>query len=184
MISKIRFLSNNKHKIEEAKFILNSLGIEVIQLIRKVDELQTENTHNLIYDKTLKAFSLVGRPVFVEHTGLYLEYLNGLPGGLTQIFWDKLEADKFSKIFGNTDNPKVIAKTIIGYIDSVQFHSFEGEIHGIISTVPKGNRDFQWDCVFIPDGYDSTFAELGLEKNKISMRKIALDKFADFLKKQ
>jgi XTP/dITP diphosphohydrolase len=117
----------------------------------------------------------------LEHTGLYLDYLNGLPGGLTQIFWDSLRADRFAKLFGHAAN-RVLAKTLIGYIDGKQFHLFEGEIAGTISLEPRGLRDFQWDCVFIPDGYTETFAELGTQKNEISMRRKALDRFAAYLR--
>jgi XTP/dITP diphosphohydrolase len=54
---------------------------------------------------------------------------------------------------------------------------FNGEVIGKIASEPKGNRDFQWDCVFIPDGEEKTFSELGEKKNDISMRKIAFDAF-------
>ena len=93
-----------------------------------------------------------------------------------------MEADRFSSLFGRS-NDRVIAKTVIGYIDGKRCHVFEGEIAGTISSEPRGPRGFQWDCVFIPDGYQETFAELGDKKNDISMRRLALDKFADFLKK-
>lgn len=179
---KIRFISGNTFKIDEAKAILKGSNVEVIPLKIKLEEIQTEDTNKLVKDKALKAFQKIGRPLFVEHTGLYLSYMNGLPGGLTQIFWDNLEAQKFSSLFGNTSETEVIAKTTIGYVDGKQFHLFEGEISGRISSSPRGNEDFQWDCVFIPEGYEETFSELGDVKNKISMRKLALDKFSKFLK--
>ncbi|HFM4266346.1 TPA: non-canonical purine NTP pyrophosphatase, partial [Escherichia coli] len=116
-----------------------------------------------------------------EHTGLYIESLNGFPGGLTQIFWDKLQADKFSQLLGTSENPRLVAKTIIGYCDSMKIYIFEGETQGTISPVPKGPRDFQWDCIFIPDGESETFAEMGDRKNEISMRKKAFDKFKEYL---
>src|SRR3970282_1377012 len=112
-----------------------------------------------------------------KHTGLYIESLNEFPGGLTQIFWDKLQADKFSELFGNGANTNLVAKTIIGYCDSRKTHLFEGSIKGKISPEPRGDRAFQWDCVFIPDGESATFAEMGDRKNEISMRKIAFEKF-------
>lgn len=178
---KIRFVTNNENKLKEVQAMLK--GFDILPIKMKIKELQTENVKELVKDKLLKAFSKVGRPVFVEHTGLSIESMNGFPGGLTQIFWDKLQADRFSKLFGNLDNTKAIAKTTIGYCDSKNIHFFEGEIHGEISKKPKGDRTFQWDCVFIPNEYDKTFAELGDKKNEISMRKIAFDKFNKFLKK-
>lgn len=178
----VRFLSGNEFKIQEARTILKSFEIDIIPVQIKLEELQTEDTNNLIKDKALKAYKEIGRPLFVEHTGLYLDSMNGLPGGLTQIFWDKLKADRFSELFGSSIAKSVKAKTIIGYLDGKQFFPFEGEIDGTISSEPRGNRDFQWDCIFIPDGHNKTFSELGEKKNDMSMRKIALVKFATFLK--
>lgn len=180
----IRFVTGNKYKAAEAMQILSSASINVLKLDIKLEELQTENTELLVKDKTLKAFRHVGRPLFVEHTGLYLSHLNGLPGGLTEIFWNRLEADRFSELFGRTDDPSVTAKTVIGYTDGMKFYVFNGSIKGRISASPSGPRDFQWDCVFIPDGQTRTFAEMGDEKNQLSMRRRALDNMASFLSKQ
>lgn len=174
----IRFLSANEFKINEAQEIMSNYKIDIVAFKEKIDEIQTTDANKLVRDKTMKAFQKVGRPIFVEHTGLYLEYINDLPGGLTQIFWDNLKADKFTNLFGNT---KAVARTIVGFCDGMRFYFFEGEISGTIAKTPIGNRDFQWDCVFIPDGYDKTFAELGVIKNEISMRRAALDKFAIYL---
>jgi XTP/dITP diphosphohydrolase len=177
----IRFISGNKFKISEAQEIMSKININIVPVNLKIEEIQTEDTKRLVKDKVLKAFKLIGRPLFVEHTGLYLEHLNGFPGGLTQIFWDTLQADKFSELFGNTFNTKTIARTVIGYCDGYNIHYFDGEVLGRISSKPEGDRSFQWDCVFVPDSYDKTFSDLGPIKNEISMRKIALDKFAKYL---
>jgi XTP/dITP diphosphohydrolase len=178
---KIRFVSKNENKIKEVQSILKDVGVDIVAVNRSIDEIQTEDVNHLVKDKLLKAFKIVGRPVFVEHTGLYIESLNGFPGGLTQIFWDKLQADKFTILFGNGTNCNLIAKTIIGYCDSRNIFFFEGDIAGKITSEPRGNRDFQWDCIFMPDGENETFAEMCERKNELSMRKIAFDKFKDFL---
>lgn len=178
----IRFVSRNEFKLREAATILADASVKVIPLAIRLDELQTEDTRQLVKDKTMKAFRQVGRPLFVEHTGLYLNHLNGLPGGLTQVFWDTLQADKFAELFGNSAERRVTAKTIIGYTNAKQFFTFEGEVTGHISERPRGAKDFQWDCIFIPEGFTETFAEMGERKNNISMRRIAMDKFANFLK--
>lgn len=180
---KLRFISKNPHKVDEVKAILADSNVEVIPVDRSIDEIQTEDVNKLVRDKLLKAFHITGKPVFVEHTGLYIESLNEFPGGLTQIFWDKLEAVKFTELFGRGPNTTLVAKTVIGYCDSKKIHLFEGSIRGTIPSTPKGQQKFQWDCVFIPDGESETFAEMGtIRKNKISMRKIAFDKFKEFLK--
>lgn len=62
---------------------------------------------------------------------------------------------------------------------------YKGEIKGKISLAPKGKSGFGWDPIFIPAGYNKTFAEMGAwEKNKISMRKLALEKLKKDLKKK
>jgi XTP/dITP diphosphohydrolase len=180
----IRFISKNEFKLKEAAEILAPAGVDVIPLKLSIDELQTQDMELLVKDKTMKAFGKVGRPLFVEQTGLYLKHLNGLPGGLTQTFWDTLEADRFAQLFGTVADPGVLARTVIGYTDGRQFFSFHGEIAGTIASAPRGSRDFQWDCVFVPTKETRTFAEMGAQKNDISMRRRALDEFAKFLSRR
>ena len=181
---KIRFLSGNQHKLEEVRKILEPAGVEVLAVKEKIEELQTEDVERLVRDKLSKAFSIIGRPLFVEHTGLYRAAMNGLPAGLTQIFWDKLEADKFTALVRGLGDASVTAKTVLGYCDGRQIHMFSGEVQGTVPAAPAGPRDFQWDCVFIPNGHTETFAEMGERKNEISMRRKALDAFAEFLKSE
>lgn len=178
---KLRFVTNNPHKLKEVQSMIDSA--EIVPAKLKIEEIQTDDVEKLVKDKLLKAFKKVGRPVFVEHTGLYIENLNNFPGGLTQIFWDKLEADMFSKLLATLETTKTIAKTTIGYCDGKKIYYFDGQISGTISPEPRGNRDSQWDCVFIPDGEKQTFAELGDKKSDISMRKIAFEKFNEHLKR-
>lgn len=178
----VRFLSSNPHKIREVQEIMMPAGVRVIAVSRKVEELQTEDVTKLVRDKLLKAFDEIGRPLFVEHTGIHVDGLNGLPGGLTQIFWDSLGADSFVKLVAGLESNRVVARTVIGYCDARKINFFEGQIVGHVPDQPRGPRNFQWDCVFMPEGSSRSFAEMGEEKNKISMRRIALDKLAVFLR--
>ena len=178
----IRFVSRNEGKLAEAQTILNAVGIQVVPSRLEIEELQTTDTAKLVKDKLIKAYRQIGRPLFVEHTGLYLQRLGGLPGGLTQIFWDTLKADRFSELFGTEPDNQAIAKTSIAHCDGRKVNVFCGEISGKIVAFPRGSVEFQWDCVFQPDGYDLTFAEMGEKKNEISMRRKALDALAAHLK--
>lgn len=180
----LRFVSSNPHKIKEAEEILAPHGIVVVPFDRKITELQTNDADVLVRHKALAAFKMTGRPVFVEHTGLYLKDMSGLPGGLTQLFWDALEADRFCAKFGTSPDPRVEARTEVGYIDGRRIHRFSGSISGIITAEPRGPRDFQWDCVFQPDDFDKTFAEMGASKNDISMRRRALDALCQHLERK
>jgi len=172
----IRFLSKNKYKIEEAKRILNVFDIELLATHFEIDELQTSDTKKLLRDKALKAFKHVGRPIFVEHTGLYLNLLNGFPGGLTQNFWDTLEKEKFAELFAGME--PVMARTDVCYVDGKRVWYFEGEVEGLIVKPPRVDHGFQWDCVFQPLGYEQTFSDMGRMKDQVSMRRKALEALA------
>jgi len=175
-------MSGNKHKIAEVQRILAPVGVDIVPVSKKIEELQTEDVDRLVRDKVAKAFEAIGRPLFVEHTGLYLSGLNGLPAGLTQIFWDRLQADRFADLVAGLGDAKVTAKTILGYCDGREIHIFEGAIDGTVPSTPAGPADFQWDCVFVPHGSTQTFAQMGAAKDQISMRRKALDLFAAHLK--
>ena len=177
---RLRFLSGNPSKIAEAGAILSAAGFDLIAVEKKLDEIQSADVGLLVRDKCIKAFRVIGRPVFVEHTGLYIEALNGFPGGLTQIFWDTLGAERVTGLFGKDDGAAV-ARTRIGYCDGRCVHQFDGEVRGTLAREPRGDAS-QWDCVFIPEGSNETFAEMGERKNEISMRRKALDGFVGFLK--
>lgn len=178
---KIIVTTGNKSKLQELEHYMQGTNVNFEARKTKIEELQTFNEKDLLKDKLEKAFSKFKEPVLVEHASLYLEELNNFPGGLTEIFWETLKADKFCELFKNT---KIVAKTSIGYCDGKKIYTFEGMSHGVVSDEPRGNRDFQWDCVFIPDGYDKTYAELGSQKLEISMRKKAFDQFKAFIEAQ
>lgn len=180
----IYFLSSNKYKIQEVQDILSSPHITVEAVSEKINEIQSDDMQAIVKDKVIKAYQIIARPIVVEQTGLLIEGFGNLPGGLTQIFWDSLKADKFSEFFTKNNTTSVIAKTVLAYCDGQRIHYFDGEISGEIVNPPRGNRDFQWDCIFEPKGYNQTFAEMGTEKNKISMRRIALEKLKKYLEDQ
>ena len=172
--------TGNPHKLKEIKHYMEGVNITFESRKLKIKELQVIDVNEILNDKLKKAFSRFKEPVLVEHASLYLEEINDFPAGLTEIFWETLGADKFCELFKNT---KITAKTSIGYCDGRKFYYFNGCSKGIVSDTPRGNREFQWDCVFIPDGYEKTYAELGDKKLEISMRKKAFDSFRDFIVK-
>lgn len=183
-MNKLCFLSQNKYKIREMKRLFKDADVKIIPIEYSIEELQTEDVEKLLRHKILSAFSYVARPVFVDHTCLRIRGFADLPGGLTQIFWDRLQSVNFANFFSRLEPNSVVATTDIAYCDGKQIFTFHGEIEGSISDLPRGSTEFQWDCVFIPNGSTHTFAELGLAKNEISMRRKAFDKFLSFLKER
>ena len=179
---KLVFVSKNEFKHAEASRYLATLNIEVEKSDLEIHEIQTIDTEALVRDKASRAFKALGRPLFVEHTGLYLDMLNGFPGGLTDVFWKTLEKQRFAELF-SSETALVRAVTYIGYVDGRRIHLFKGELDGSIVSPPRIDHGFQWDCVFQPKGHKQTFSEMADKKNDISMRSIALKKLRDHLEK-
>jgi XTP/dITP diphosphohydrolase len=177
----IRFVSANPRKRAEVQAVLADAGIAVAPVDRKIEELQTQDPHRLIKAKAIRAFEEIGRPLFVEHSGLYLHALNGLPGGLTQIFWDTLQMERFVAVFGDTADPRARARSLVGYVDGRRFHWFAAELAGRIAPTPQGDPVRQWSCIFVPEGYTQTLAELEVAQPQVSMRWRSLDALARFL---
>ncbi len=178
---RLRFVSRNTYKLAEAKAILDPLGVAIVPVERAIEELQTEDPKLLVRDKALKAFEYLGEPLFVEHTGLYLDYLNGLPGGLTQIVWDRLEADRFAQLFGTTDD-KVLARTVIGQWTERSAISSRVKYQEGYPPSRVGHVAFSGIASLFQKVLTRRSRNQGQEK-EISMRKQALDKFAGFLRR-
>ncbi|MCG2690027.1 RdgB/HAM1 family non-canonical purine NTP pyrophosphatase [Candidatus Parcubacteria bacterium] len=172
------FITGNINKVKECESIL---GFKLKQIELNLDEIQAVEVAKVVEHKAKQAFSLVKKPVIVEDTGLYFEAWNGLPGALIKWFDETIGYAGLCDLLVS-ENRKAKAQTIIGYFDGKEYKSFVGEVLGRIVEKPKGLDNFGWDIIFIPDGFQETFAEMGKEKkNAISMRKIALAKLKEFL---
>lgn len=176
----LRFITKNNVKTAEYKALLHP--VEFIPIIVDTGDFAGSNHLEIVRSKTLKAFEIKRAPVFVEQTGLYLSAWDGLPGGLTELFWERLNLTGFLKLLENEENRQAVAITTIGYCDGRQIHIFEGKLNGTIASAPRGTNGIQWDPVFVPEGSSRTFAEMPLkEKLQISMRRAAAAAFKNFL---
>lgn len=167
------FVSSNENKIKEVEEYLAAKKISIQSYPKEPEELQTESIEEIVKHKALDAYKKMRRHVIVEHTGLRISGFGNLPEGFTQLFWDRLEADQFCKFFYGKG--PVTAISVIGFCDGKTIKTYTGCTEGVIVESPRGDRSFGWDCVFQPDGSNLTFAELGEEKKRFSMRKKALD---------
>ena len=197
------FASNNAHKLEEARAILpghHILSLAEIGLHEEIPETQPTRQGNslqkaeFVYNWCQQHTNSLPADVigcFADDTGLEIEALNGDPGVYTARWaGDHCNpADNRKKtltLLEGVTNRQAQFRTVVTFIP---FHrgtpsAFEGIVRGSISTEERGNGGFGYDPVFIPEGYDKTFAELPIElKNSISHRARAMKKFADSLTK-
>jgi len=136
----------------------------------------------IVRDKLLKAYKQFGLPCIVEHGAILIDSLNKLPGGISKVVWDNIE-DKICKLILPGEPRTATAKSVIGYCDGKRVHLFIGETKGKVAEEAKGDRKFQWDPIFIPEGTDKTYSELGFpEKENYSQAAKAWKQLIDFLK--
>ncbi len=174
----VYLITSNKEKLREFEEIL---GFKLKHINLDLDEIQAIEVEKVVEHKARQAFAKIKKSVIVEDTGLYFEALNGLPGALVKLFNQAVGYRNLCKLLNK--NRRAKAKTVIGYFDGKKYRKFVGEISGSISRKAKGKTNFGWDIIFIPEGHKRTFAQMTAgEKNKISMRKIALEKLRKFLK--
>lgn len=174
------FVTSNPRKFKEIQHLLSEFNIE--QLEPDFPEIQGE-VHEIITHKVLEAAKTFNKPVFVDDTHIIFEAWNNLPGAYIKDFMDNLGCDNLVKMLNPFENKKAKAVCLIGYAAPNQEPKvFEGSVEGII--VPsKGDMKFSFDPIFQPDGFEKTFAEMELaEKNAVSHRGKALEKFRAFLK--
>ena len=128
---------------------------------------------------------------FADDTGLEVEALNGEPGVHSARYAEgtdhdsEANMDKLLRKLGNNNNRRARFRTVIALIIRNQEEKlFEGIVEGHIAYEKKGTEGFGYDPIFVPDGYDESFAQLGLDiKNGISHRARAVAKLAKYLTK-
>ena len=173
------FISGNKNKYEEFRSLLGLADLRMAA--REVLEIQTRLLEILARKKVEEVqASMPGLPFFVEHSGLEIRALKGLPGGLTSEFMDTVGNEGICRMLQAWPNERgAQAVAVIGYSSPAgRIELFRGEIAGSITHEPRGKQGFGWDPIFLPDGSDKTYAEMTAdEKNRLSMRTVAAGKF-------
>ena len=192
MKRKLVFATNNAHKLEEISSILGK-KIELLSLKDIECEANIPETADTLEgNATQKAeyiYKNYGLDCFADDTGVEVEALNGAPG----IYSARYAGDghdsesNMKKLLENLqgkENRKAQFRTAICLIMNGEKYLFEGIVKGEIIQEKRGGAGFGYDPIFVPEGYNLTFAELGNDiKNTISHRAKAVEKLCDFLNK-
>lgn len=185
--------TNNWHKKREFIKIFNEFNIKNIELLMIDDvvneKIEIEETGTTLSENAfLKAkglYQITKIPTIADDSGLEIDDMNALPGVNSAVFAGVPRSDKNNRRkvisllqkFNKEDFPARF-KTIICYFDGKKPSYFEGKCEGKIILEEKGNNGFGYDSIFIPLGFDRTFAEMtDAEKNSISHRANAIRKF-------
>lgn len=185
------FCSSNINKTKEIQHkVGETIEIKNLNDLGFLDEIpETANTlkGNALL-KTQFGFDKFGKPCFSDDSGLEVEALNNEPGVYSARYAgepksDERNMDKLLLNLKGVENRKACFKTVIIYLDERgEKHTFEGKVEGSIIDEKRGEHGFGYDPIFVPNGYDRTFAEMNMdEKSKLSHRAIAVQKFVSFL---
>ena len=195
---KIVFATNNEHKLSEVRGILGD-KVEVLSLsdigchddIPETGETLEENA----LQKAQYIYDHYHVNCFADDTGLEVEALGGAPGVHTARYASEEGHDseantrKLLRELKDKDNRHARFRTAIALVEEVgkeekvqRINLFEGIVEGEITTEKRGEKGFVYDPVFKPNGYDGTFAELGVDvKNQISHRALAVQKLVKYI---
>lgn len=183
--------SNNPGKIREIKQIIDNIELLSLSDIGFTDEIaepyRTFEENALAKASTIYAFC--NKNVFADDSGICAGALNGAPGVDSAHYSGARDDDrnllKLLNDLADKEDRSAFYKAVICLIWNNETYFFEGICNGVIIDVPIGDGGFGYDPIFIPDGFDKTFAQLPADiKNEISHRGKAVRKMIDFLKEQ
>lgn len=190
MTHELIFATNNLHKLTEIQSIVGkNFTIKSLHEIGCTEDIP-ETAPTLEGNALLKAefiYDKFGKNCFADDTGLEVEALDGRPGVFSARYATdghdfEANIDKVLDELSGVENRKARFRTVIALILDGSVQYFEGIVNGEIIAERKGVKGFGYDPVFLPDGYEQTFAEMPLaEKNKISHRARAVSKLVEFL---
>ncbi len=184
------FATNNANKLIEVQaLVADQYTVKGLRDIGCYDDIPEEEgtiEGNSQY-KAQYVFNKFHQACFADDTGLEVLALDGRPGVHSARFAGagasseeniKLLLDSMQGI----TNREARFRTVVTFLSEEGAERFEGIVRGQITEVPSGSGGFGYDSIFLPDGYDKTFAEMPLsEKNTISHRAIAINKLVEFL---
>lgn len=188
---KIVFATNNAHKLAEVQAVLGDAYELVTPRMCGVEEEIPENQPTIEGNASEKSHYLrarTGLDCFADDTGLEVEALGGAPG----VHSARYASDGHDFAANNrlllrnlegVANRRARFRTVISLLVGDEEHLFEGVVEGRIVERESGAEGFGYDPLFVPDGYDRTFAEMTPdEKNAVSHRGRAVRKLAAFLR--
>ena len=189
-MKEIIFATNNAHKLSEVQAILGE-GVRLVTLREcGITEDIPENEPTLEGNALAKAryvHGRTGRDCFADDTGLEVDALGGAPGVHSARY--ATDGHDFAannrlllrNLEGCADRSAHF-RTVVALILDGREYLFEGRVDGRIVESESGDGGFGYDPLFMPDGFDRTFAQMdGEEKNSVSHRGRAVRKLAGFL---
>lgn len=174
-MSAVTFVSTNPGKADEVRSVLRPYGVEVRWRRRVLPEPQAESLEEVVRAK-LDATRGIPGTVLVEDSGLFIPSLRGFPGIYSAHFLRVWGFDPILELLRHRGR-RAYFRAVAGLRHGSHEELFAGMVRGRIASRPAGTNGFGYDPIFIPTGWDRTFAEApSQEKNAVSHRARALRK--------
>ncbi|MFX0038490.1 MAG: RdgB/HAM1 family non-canonical purine NTP pyrophosphatase [Promethearchaeota archaeon] len=183
------FITGNIHKYKEISTLFKKEKLNYILKKKNIKtiEVQAESVKDVALFKLESIKGQVSGSYFIEDAGFFVDTpLNGFPGVYSSYVMKTLGNKGILRLIDDFEHTQAHFTTVIAlYFERIDKNLiFEGNVYGKVSRIARGSGGFGFDPIFIPNAISNkTFAELTIEeKNKISHRGQAWNKFIDFLK--
>ncbi|RTZ68608.1 MAG: non-canonical purine NTP pyrophosphatase, RdgB/HAM1 family [Aquificaceae bacterium] len=198
-LKKVLIASSNPKKAKEIEEFLKPLGIEVVLPPRKLEVEETGTTFlENAYLKAKAYHEEFGLPTLADDSGLIADAIAPYPGIYSARFYslevfgrekptpseDTANIRKLLRVLKDKENRNArFVACIVLYLGDGKGIFTEGVVKGYITDTPRGDKGFGYDPIFVPEGFNVTFAQMELsQKQKISHRGRALKKLVQLLK--
>ena len=185
IMKEIFFVTGNQHKYDEAKKIFEEEGIRLIKSDAKLIEHKLETEKEISIAKSHHAMKMIGKPLIVEDTGLYLDAYDNFPGTNAGAVIKGVGVDGILRLLEGKERGAQFRTVFTFHKPGNAPMTFEGICKGNMAEKPSEMIDFPYDTIFTPDGMGMTFSEMTKEdKQRYSHRAKALRQLIEWLKQQ
>ncbi|MEM4035003.1 MAG: XTP/dITP diphosphatase [Fervidicoccaceae archaeon] len=183
--TRLAFVTSNPHKVAEARLVLSSYGIEIVQVPAEKIELQSRDIARISLLAAKLAYARVRKPLIVEDSGLFIDSLRGFPGPFSSYAYETIGVEGVLKLMKGVADRRANFVSAVALLSPPIEKVFIGTVRGTIASEARGSSGFGFDPIFVPEGDTRTFAEMSIEeKCAVSHRAAALRLMAEWLKKR
>ena len=178
----LTFVTSNRHKFSEVSAILRDYEIPVEMASLELREIQADTLEVIAAEKAREACRRVGGPAIVEDTGLFIDGLGGFPGPYSAYVFRTVGNQGVLRLLEGAPDRGATFQSVFAYCRSDGSpECFPSAVPGIIAPECRGGG-WGYDPIFIAEGASGrTYGELGDEKNRLSHRRVALERLARWI---
>lgn len=181
-MDRLRFVTHNSHKFEEARKILSRYGLHVDWVKLEYPEIQADSLEEVASYSAEWLKGKVEPPFFIEDAGLFIEALNGFPGPYSSFVFRTIGNPGILRLMEGVEHRRAVFKSVVAVVTAVELPPviLTGETPGRIATSIRGGG-WGFDPIFEPDEPGGlTYGELGEAKNQVSHRYRALRRLGEW----